>query len=71
MFAYVNWNALLAEVKRLSSDSTCTYREPYHVGGRHVGGRHIIRRLEFPGGGEPWLVRVPIIPASPLFNGEE
>jgi hypothetical protein len=37
----------------------------------HAGGHHIICRLEFNDGGELWLVRIPIIPASSTSNNTQ
>ncbi|KAI9789351.1 MAG: hypothetical protein M1816_006240 [Peltula sp. TS41687] len=65
-FAYVDWNALLTEVQRLGETPDCTYEGPYHA-----GGRHIVRRLVFADEREPWLARIPIIPAKPPFGDEE
>jgi hypothetical protein len=65
-FQHTDWTALLKEARVLNGGQPCVYDGPYHA-----GGRHIVRRLEFIDGGELWLVRIPIIPASMTSNQNE
>jgi hypothetical protein len=58
-FQYTDWTALLNEARSLNGNRSFVYDGPYHA-----GGRHIVRRLKSIDGGELWLVRIPIIPAS-------
>ncbi|CZT43437.1 uncharacterized protein RSE6_03478 [Rhynchosporium secalis] len=58
-FQLTDWTALLQEAQILNGGRACNFDGPYHA-----GGRHIVRRLEFIDGGELWLVRIPIVPAS-------
>jgi len=64
-FQYIDWAALLKEARLLNGGRPCDYDGPYHA-----GGRHIVRRLEF-NGGELWIVRIPIIPASSTSDDTE
>jgi len=62
-FRYVEWNALLEEVRNLSNSRHCNYDGRYHA-----GGRHIVRRLIFSDRDEIWLARVPIISTSEYYD---
>ena len=64
-FNHIDWTALLKEAQILNGGRSCVFDGPYHA-----GGRHIVRRLEFINGGQLWLVRIPILPAS-LASGQD
>ncbi|KAF4627968.1 hypothetical protein G7Y89_g10190 [Cudoniella acicularis] len=65
-FKYTDWTALLKEAQILNGGRSCVFDGPYHA-----GGRHIVRRLEFIDGGQLWLVRIPILPASSTCDQNE
>ena len=65
-FEHTDWTALLKEAQILNGGRSCIFDGPYHA-----GGRHIVRRLEFIDGGQIWLVRIPIIPASSTSDQSE
>ena len=65
-FQHTDWTALLKEAQILNGGRSCIFDGPYHA-----GGRHIVRRLEFIDGGELWLVRIPIVPASSTSDQSE
>jgi hypothetical protein len=65
-FNYTDWTALLKEAQILNSGRSCVFDGPYHA-----GGRHIVRRLRFIDGGQLWLVRIPILPASSASDQDE
>lgn len=53
-YDYVDWDALLDIVKKLSGVPNCDYE-----GGLHMGGRAIIRRIKISGRDERWLAKLP------------
>lgn len=65
-FQHTDWTAVLKESQILNGGRACVFDGPYHA-----GGRHIVRRLKFIDGGQLWLVRIPILPASSTSDQSE